>query len=264
MVGLGSAGRQIATALVEGAIPGVSLTAVSVRDAAKAQAFLSDRNFDIPVVPLSRLADHCDIAIEVATGAAMPEIVENISVRGTDLICVSAGGLLAIPDLESILEANGAMLQIATGAIPGLDILRSAAEGTIDSVHLTTRVKTESLAHEPFVLQQGLDFRAAAPTAPVRVFHGSAADAARAFPRHLNVAVSLSLAGIGFERTTIEMWIDPHVSGAVHSLRVEGLEIALTLESRNVPSLNPKTSRIVAPSVLAALRSRVARIRVGS
>jgi aspartate dehydrogenase len=76
--------------------------------------------------------------------------------------------------------------------------------------------------------------------------------------------VSISLAGIGFERTLIELWLDPTIPGAVHLLEVEGDEIGLTLSSRNLPSDNPKTSRIVAPSLLAALRARTAPIRVGS
>jgi len=40
--------------------------------------------------------------------------------------------------------------------------------------------------------------------------------------------------------------------------------IGLMLESRYRPTPNPKTSRIVAPSILAALRTYVAAIRVDS
>jgi aspartate dehydrogenase len=205
------------------------------------------------------------VVVESAIGASFPEIARTTLSAGKDLICVSAGGFLAIPDLEDLARRHGARVQIATGGMPGLDILRSAAEGTVHKVHDKLRVPVKSLANEPYVLEQGFDFRETPAKEPVKVFDGTAKEAAQHFPRHLNVAVSLSLAGIGFERTRIELWLDPTVPGAIHELQVESNEVSLTLISRNIPSIdNPKTSRIVAPSILAALRARVATIRVGS
>ena len=81
---------------------------------------------------------------------------------------------------------------------------------------------------------------------------------------HFNVAVSLSLAGIGFDKTTVEVWADPDIPGAIHHVEVDGDDISLTLESRNRPSQNPRTSRIVAPSIIAAIRALVAPVTVGS
>lgn len=264
IAGFGNVGRSVARALLDGRIEGAKVSAVSARDLTRAGEAAAAMSPDIKVVPLAELADHCGVVVECATGAALPEIAHAVLPKGKDLICVSAGGLLAIPELEALARRHGAQVQIATGAMPGLDMLRSAAEGSVRRVHLKTRIPPRSLANEPYVLAQGLDFREAPPPEAVKVFEGTAADAARHFPRHLNVAVSLSLAGIGFERTTIELWLDPAISGAVHLLEVEGEEVGLTMSSRNVPSSNPKTSRIVAPSILAALRARVAPIRVGS
>lgn len=264
IAGFGTSGRQVAEALLAGRVEGVELAAVTSRDLAKARDHAARMAPPPKVVALPDLPALCDVVAETATGAAIPEIVEAVLPAGKDLICVSAGGFLAIPDLEDFARRNRARIQIASGAMPGLDILRCAAEGTIRRVHLKTRIKPESLASEPYVLASGFDFRQVPPPAPVKVFEGTAAQAARHFPRHLNVAVSISLAGIGFERTTIELWIDPEIPGAIHLLQIEGDEIGLTLTSRNVPSANPKTSRIVAPSVLAALRARVAPIQVGS
>lgn len=264
IAGFGNVGRTVARALTSGKVAGAEVVAVSARDLDKARDAAAAISPDIAVVPLGELANHCDIVLECATGAALPEIARAVLPAGKDLICVSAGGFLAIPELAELAQRHGAQVQIANGAMPGLDILRSAAEGTVRRVHLKVRVPPRSLASEPYVLAQGLDYRETPPPEPVKVFEGAASDAARAFPRHLNVAVSISLAGIGFERTTIEMWLDPTIPGAIHLLEIEGEEVGLTLSSRNVPSDNPKTSRIVAPSILAALRARLAPIRVGS
>jgi aspartate dehydrogenase len=148
--------------------------------------------------------------------------------------------------------------------MPGLDILRCAAEGKIRSVHLKSLIKPSSMAHEHYVKERGFDFERTPPTAPVKIFEGTAREAATAFPRHFNVGIALSLGGIGFERTTVEIWIDPSVPGAVHQVEVDAEDIGLTMTSRNRPSANPRTSRIVAPSIIAALRALVAPVLVGS
>lgn len=265
IAGFGNVAGTVARALVAGKIEGVQLAAVAARDLDKTRKAAAAISPAIKIVPLGELAQHCDLVVECATGAALPDIARAVLPAGKDLICVSAAGFLSIPELADLARKHGAQVQIANGALPGLDILRSAAEGTLHRVHLKNQGLTRSLANEPYVLGQGFDFRTDPPPEAVRVFQGTAREAAANFPRHLNVAVSLSLAGIGFERTTIELWIDPAITGAVNTLEVEGDEVSLTMVGRNIPSAdNPKTSRIVAPSILAALRGRVAPIRVGS
>ncbi len=264
IAGFGNVGRSVARALANGAIEGVELVAVSGRDLAKAAEAAAAMSPALKVVPLSQLADLCDVVVECATGSALPEIARAVLPKGKDLICLSAGGFFGVPELADLAKRHGAQVQIAGGTLPGLDILRAAAEGEISKVHLKIRNPPSSLANEPYVLNQGLDFRTTPPPEPVQVFCGTAKDAAAAFLRHLNVAVSVSLAGIGFDRTVIELWLDPTVSGAITLLEVEGENVGLTMCSRNIFSSNPKTSRIVAPSVLAALRARVAPLRVGS
>ena len=265
LAGFGNVGRRVARALLAGQVEGVQLVAITARDLEKARAAAAAIAPSLRVVKLDELPALCDVVAECASSASFPEIARTVVTAGKDLLCVSAGGFLAIPDLAQLAQKHGARVQIASGAMPGLDILRCAAEGKIVKVHNKTRIPPKSLANEPYVLEQGFDFRETPPSEPVKVFHGTAREAAKHFPRHLNVAVSLSLAGIGFERTTMELWLDPTISGAIHCLEVESEDVGLTLISRNIPSPdNPKTSRIVAPSVLAALRRRVATIGVGS
>jgi aspartate dehydrogenase len=153
---------------------------------------------------------------------------------------------------------------LASGALPGLDAMRSAAEGKITSVHLRTQLRPDSLAHEETIRARGFDF-STPPREAVKVFEGSGGETAAAFPRHFNVAITLSLATIGFERTRIEVWADPTVAGTVHTVSVESEDVGLTLISRNRPSpANPRTSRIVAHNVMATLRTVAAPVQFGS
>src|SRR5262249_58832445 len=103
-----------------------------------------------------------------------------------------------------------------------------------------------------------------ASTAPTRVFRGSAREGAAGFPANVNVAAALALAGVGPDRTTIEIWADPTVERNCHQITVEADSARFTLAIENIPSENPKTGRITALSALAALRKLNAPLRIGT
>jgi aspartate dehydrogenase len=264
LAGFGNVGRDLAKRLSASAIPEMQLVAVSARDLAKAGAAAQEISPSLRVVPLPELPGLCDVVVECATADSFAEIARLVLGQGKSLICVSAGGVPSCPDLVELARKHGARVRVASGALPGLDIIRCAAEGTIRKVHLKSRIKPSSMAHEQYVLERGHDFEKRPPKEPILIFEGTAGVAAGHFPRHFNVAVALSLAGIGFDRTTVEIWIDPDVPGAVHQVELDGEEISLTMTSRNRPSENPRTSRIVAPSIIAALRAMVAPLVAGS
>ena len=264
LAGFGNVGQDLARRLTQGAIAEARLIAVAARDLDKARHNAAALSPAPAVVPLAELPGLCDVVVECATAESFAEIARAVLGAGRMLVAVSAGGVPNCPEMVELARRHGGRVRIASGALPGLDILRCAAEGKINSVHLKSRIKPGSMAHEKYVLDRGHDFANQPPKAPVKVFEGSAGEAAAAFPRHFNVAVALSLGGIGFERTTVEVWVDPNIQGAIHQVEVDAEDIGLTMQSRNRPSANPRTSRIVAPSIIAALRAMVAPVVVGS
>ena len=62
----------------------------------------------------------------------------------------------------------------------------------------------------------------------------------------------------------IEIWADPAVERNCHTIEVDGDSARFTFSIENIPSENPKTGRITALSVLAALRKLKAPLRVGT
>ncbi len=97
------------------------------------------------------------------------------------------------------------------------------------------------------------------------MFEGTARQAIAGFPANVNVAVALSLAGIGPDQTRIEIWADPGVTRNTHTVIVKSDSSDLTMTIENIPSQdNPRTGRITALSVLAALRRLTAPLVVGS
>jgi aspartate dehydrogenase len=92
-------------------------------------------------------------------------------------------------------------------------------------------------------------------TEPYVFFEGDAETAAQRYPKNLNVAATLALAGIGMRDTSVRVVADPAVEANTHVIDVESP--AGTFQGRivNAPSPNnPKTSAIVAFSVVNAIR----------
>lgn len=264
LAGYGNVGRTLGPRLAGGEIPEIELTAVSAARLDRAAEAVGELPKRPLVVAAAELPRHADVIVECATYDAFAEVARATLEAGKTLVAVSVGALAANLDLIDLAERHGGVIQIANGAMPGLDEIRCAREGTILSVRLKSRIRPDSLAKEQYVREQGFDF-STPPASPVRVFSGTAREAAAAFPRHFNVAVALSLAGIGLDRTEIEVWCDPDIPGAIHRVEVDADEIRLEMTAHNRPSpTNRNTSRIVAPSIMAALRQMVATVRAGS
>jgi aspartate dehydrogenase len=127
---------------------------------------------------------------------------------------------------------------------------------------MTTRKPPIGLKGAPYLERNGISVEGL--TEAKRVFSGTAREAAEGFPANLNVVAALSLAGIGPDRTMIDIWADPAVTRNCHNIDVVADSANFSMSIENVPSDNPKTGRIVALSVLAALRKMGAPLRVGT
>ena len=127
---------------------------------------------------------------------------------------------------------------------------------------MVTRKPPTGLAGAPYLVEKGISLDGL--KSALCVFKGSARAAAAAFPANVNVVAALSLAGIGPDRTTIEIWADPGVSRNCHQIKVESDSASFTMSIENIPSENPKTGRITALSVIAALRKLTSPLQVGT
>lgn len=203
------------------------------------------------------------MVVEAAPAAVFEQIVGPAASAGRIAVVSSAGALLPRMHLVEQAKASGGRIIVPTGALLGLDAVRAAAEGAVESVTLVTRKPPRGLAGAPYLEQNGIDVLAI--TAPTRVFAGSAREGAKGFPANVNVAAALALAGIGPDRTRLEIWADPTVTRNTHTVKVEADTVRLTMTIENVPSEeNPRTGRITPLSLLACLRGLVSTLRVGS
>ncbi|MDE2514675.1 MAG: aspartate dehydrogenase [Rhodospirillales bacterium] len=262
IAGLGAIGLPLARALDQGAVPGLRLVAIAVRDAAKARAVLAGFATPPAIVDLAALAA-ADIVVEAAPAALFAAIATPALAAGRILVPASVGALLGRMELVELARAHGGRIVVPTGALLGLDAVRAAAEDGVSRITLETRKPPGGLEGAPYLLANGISL--AGLTEAKRVFVGNARQAAEGFPANVNVGAALALAGIGAERTQVEIWADPAVARNTHTVRVEAEAARFVMTIENVPSAeNPRTGRITALSVLACLRGLVAPLKVGT
>ncbi len=260
--GFGTIGGAVGDRLDAG-IPGLRLIAVAARDRKKAAHRMAGYETAVPVVSLGELAETADVVVECAPAECFREVAEPAVAAGRILMPLSVGALLAHPELAEAARRTGARIIVPSGALLGLDAVRAAAEGTIRSVTMVTRKPPHALAGAPYLEENGISLDGL--SAPLKVFEGSARDGARGFPANVNVAAALSLAGIGPDATRLEIWADPGINHNAHVIRVDSDSAQFEMTIANVPTAgNPRTGRIVAQSVVAALRGLVEPLKVGT
>src|SRR5215471_3363936 len=218
LAGLGAVGLDVAKRLIVG-VPGLSLAAVVVRDTEKARRALPQIGDSIPVRRATDLASDCDIVVECLPPSLFRDIAISAIDKGRIFMPLSVAQLLENGDLIERARRMGARILVPTGALIGLDAVRAAAEGTIHSVKMVTRKPPAGLDGAPYLVERNISVNGL--KAPLKVFDGSARDGARGFPANVNVAAALSLAGVGPDRTQLEIWADPGVTRNIHRIEVD-------------------------------------------
>jgi aspartate dehydrogenase len=261
IAGLGAIGLPLARALDAG-VDGLRLVAVAVRDHVKAKANLAGFRSPPALLTMPELGE-TDIVVEAAPAAVFEQVADAAINSGRIFVPASVGALLPRMHLVRRARQTGARIVVPTGALLGLDAVRAAAEGEVESITIETRKPPQGLEGAPYLVKNGYDLTGL--TEPLCVFEGNALDAAAGFPANVNVAAALALAGIGPVRTRVQIWADPAVTRNTHTIRVEAAAARFTMTIENVRSEeNPRTGKISPLSLLACLRGLGSTLKVGS
>lgn len=173
---------------------------------------------------------------------------------------MSVGGIIQNMDL---LEKLTARLFIPSGAICGIDGVKAANIERIDSVTITTTKNPRGLEGAPYVIESKIDLEKIKKK--TKIFEGNALEAIEGFPQNVNVAATLSLAGIGAEKTKVRVVVDPSIKRNMHEIEVIGSFGKLYTKTENIVSpLNPKTSHLAVLSACATLKRLTGHVKIGS
>ena len=215
---------------------------------------------------LAGILAEVDLVVECASQAAVREFVIPTLKKGKDVMILSVGALLEeglFEEIERISKEKGCKVYIPSGAVAGMDGIKSGAVGGIYSVELTTRKPPSGFKGNEYVKERGIDLSSIKKEEIL--FIGPAKEAVKHFPENVNVAASLSIAGIGSEATRVKIVADPSAVENMHEIEVRGEFGKLFVRVENVPSIaNPKTSYLAALSAIATLKGVSCPIGVGT
>jgi len=263
IAGLGAIGMTLARHVDKGAIAAMSLVAVAARDHSRAKQRLAAFAHPPDVLPLGALGDVADVIVECIPAAHFMEVAEPALAKGRIFMPLSAAALLSHPELVDLARQKGGRIIIPTGALIGLDAVRAAASGGIGTVKLVTRKPPAALKDAPYVAANNISLDNL--SAPKLLFSGSAREAAKGFPASRKVAAAVALAGCGAGQTQVEIWADPEVTRNIQTVIVTSACADFTMTIENVPSdENPRTGKITAHSVIAALSRLTSPLVAGS
>jgi len=209
------------------------------------------------------LSEPLDVVVECAGHFALMSVGPAVLYSGTDLLIASVGALADAAGeqvLYSACKQVGAKLRVPSGALGGLDVLGAAKLAGIESVVYNSRKHPNAWKGTP--AERLLDLNAL--TQPVTFFEGDGRSAALNFPQNANVAATVSLSGIGFEKTKVFLTADPFATGNTHIIHALGNfgEISVTINGKTLPD-NPKTSMLAPLSLVRCLLNMNESVVIG-
>ena len=262
LLGVGAIGRTIAIAVDQKQV-NADLVALADQDRERANLLAAELHSRPPVVSIEDLLERSDVAVEAASQAALADFVPKALARGRDMLIMSVGGLLGRQEWFRQADERGCRIYVPSGAIAGLDGIKSASIGRIEAAELTSRKPVAALRGSKYVVDRGISLDDLKQE--TAIFEGPAEEAARAFPATSNVAASLRLAVEPSAPVCVRIVAVPGGSENIHEIRVRGEFGRLSMRIENVPSKsNPRTSQLAAFSAIATLKNLTKSLHVGT
>ncbi len=250
LLGCGSIGSSLANSIVTKSINGASLLVLFDQDIEKARE-LSTQLGNIPFTDSFHDfigTKDLSMVVEAASQQAIFDYGNLIVASGKNLLMMSTGALLSenlFADLNRASQTTGVSIYAPSGAVGGIDAIKAAKDG-LQSVTLTTRKPPRSLSDTSGIDLENID-------RPTTVFDGNAVEAVKRFPFNINVAATISLAGLGPENTRVIVIADPNANGNIHEIEVIGESGRMKFTMENVP--HPKNHMTSYLAVLSAIET---------
>ena len=252
LLGCGYLNEIVAKAWQDGYLPEYELIAVLGQDAARAAAFAERYGCKACTGLNELLAMKPDFTAEAASVKAVQEYAAAILGGGSNFVVLSIGAF-ADPDfyehIKHTAARSGSRVYIASGAVGGFDVLRTAALMSPVTASIGAQKAPASLKSTPLFTEDLLDI-----TAPRQVFSGTTKEAIALLPTKVNVAIATALASAGPENTAMDIKVVPGFKGDEYKIEIRGEEVRAEL------NIYSRTSAIAAWSVVAVLRNAVSPI----
>jgi aspartate dehydrogenase len=260
IIGYGSIGKEIIAATSRNEIQNARIVALFDKESTvfnKVDYDNGELNLfsDFDEFYNSDIYSNIDIIMECASKGAIKEYGKKIIDSKKDLIVLSVGAFSDekyLIELQNLSNLNNTKILIPTGAIAGLDSIRSVKK-YLNTLTIVTTKNPKSLIGAPYFKTSKI--RIDEILKETVLFEGNAVDAIELFPANVNVAVSVALAGIGLVKTQVKIVADPTLSVNKHEIVGEGTFGKIQIVVQNIPSpSNPRTSHLASLSAIECLR----------
>lgn len=207
-----------------------------------------------------------DIVVEAASQEFVRESAVDVLRNGRSLLVMSVGALVdgnLLNRVKKEAEKNKCFVYIPSGAVCGVDGIKSACMDVVDAVTLTTIKPPHTFEGVEYLKHKGIHLDKIRK--PTVLYYGPARRAGTLFPKNINVSTVLGLAGIGLEKTKVKIIADPYVKHNFHEISLKGKCGLISIKLVNQPSpTNPKTSYLACLSAVRLLEDIPNRIRIGN
>lgn len=264
IVGCGSIGSSLAKVILSDFSQKAILSSLYDIDSKKARALSVRLKSNLAVASLKDLFAKADLVIEAADANSAFAIAKAAILASCDVLVMSVGGIVRqCRELEDLAQKKKVNMFIPSGAICGIDGLKASACGKIKSVVLTTRKPPRAFLGVSFVLKKRIPL--SRMTRETLIFKGSASSAIRLFPQNINVAATLSMAGIGLRDTQVRIFASPGLKRNIHEIEIESEAGRIFSRTENtIHPENPKTSYLAVLSAQALLKQLLGRLKLGT
>ncbi len=235
LIGCGAIGTVLAEAVERKLVVCDELVVFDV-DVAKAEKLKGAIGFPVKIVKSVNelLLSKPKVVVEAASQQAVHEYYDKLLAANVDLIIMSTGALLD-------LNTENSKVHFSSGAIGGLDAISSAALAGIDEITLASRKNPKALGKTN--------------KNETIVYEGYAEEAAKQFPREMNVAATLALT-VKPTKVKVQVVSDPTVKRNTHEIQVKWRFGKMSLRFANDPyPSNPHTSALAAWSAIKLLKT---------
>ena len=263
IIGCGTIGSELARAVTREFRRWAVLHFICDHHSEKALLLQRALPSSVRIVSWETLVRRSDLVIEAASASISARVAAKALKRDKQVLIMSVGGLLEDSRWARILKQTRGKLWIPSGAVAGVDALLAARQGTLRRVQLITSKPPQGLAEAPYFKKKKFPVLQGAKT--YCLFRGKAREAVRAFPQNVNVAAVLALAGIGAEKTEVEIWTSKTFRRNRHEITIEGNFGSIHTCVENIPApRNPKTSYLAVLSACAVLEKIFSPLKIGT
>ncbi len=264
VLGCGAIGSRIARSIGPECGHGAVVSAVFDINPAKSQQlqkFL--RQKDIIRSSYSDFLLHCDFMVEAVNAPDTHHLVKEAVMAKKDVLIMSVGKFIDDSSVLALAAKYGVKLLIPSGAVAGIDAIKSASLGKIHKLVLTTRKPIYGFADNAYLQARRINL------SQIRketiLFEGSVGQAVKCFPQNINVAATIALASGCMDKLKIRIITSGDLKVNAHEIEVVGEFGRLVTKTENVvcPD-NPKTSYLAVLSAIQTLKEHVMGVRIGT